>query len=61
MKLSFRGITYETQPSTVEIMEGGVGGKYRGNPWKVHLLKKRASHHASPRVMTYRGVTYVRD
>lgn len=30
MKLSYRGVTYEPKPLTLEVTEGEIGGMYRG-------------------------------
>lgn len=57
MKLSFRGIQYESHPSTIEVVEGRVGGLYRGSPWKLHQPKQTPKRIAQ-RQMTYRGVRY---
>ncbi len=36
MKLSYRGVSYEIEPSTLEVTEGEVGGLYRGQAWRVY-------------------------
>ncbi|ACK70474.1 conserved hypothetical protein [Gloeothece citriformis PCC 7424] len=57
MKLTYRGISYNYNPVTVETSEGTTGGKYRGLDWRFRNLKK--SPILQPRVnLTYRGVTY---
>jgi len=57
MKLTYRGVSYEYNPQTVETTTAQVGGKYRGLDWRFRNLK-------NPPVLqpvanlTYRGVTY---
>ena len=58
MKLSFHGAKYEFQPSELEVTEGGIGGTYRGSPWKVHHFKQQHRHRKFPLELTYRGVHY---
>lgn len=38
MRLSYRGVSYEYSPPTLEVTEGEIQGKYRGTPWKCHTL-----------------------
>jgi hypothetical protein len=58
MKLTYRGISYEYQPVTLETTSTEeVTGKYRGQDWRFRNLKK------PPIIMpvnglTYRGVSY---
>ncbi|AOY81010.1 MULTISPECIES: DUF4278 domain-containing protein [Moorena] len=59
MKLSYRGVSYQSEPSTLEVSEGEIGGTYRGHSWKVHRIKHNPWR-KSPANMTYRGVTYKR-
>ena len=57
MKLTYRGIQYETEPTTLEIREGEIGGNYRGLPWRFHHLR----HIPEPppaHNLTWRGVAY---
>ena len=59
MKLTYRGITHEYTPITLEATGDKVAGKYRGNDWRFRNLKKPAV--LQPRVtLTYRGVKYDR-
>ncbi len=60
MKLSFRGVTYDSKPSQLEFTEGEVVGKYRGIPWRVHRIQGNRHSHQS-HTFTYRGVTYTKD
>ncbi|MEC4891946.1 MAG: DUF4278 domain-containing protein [Oscillatoria sp. PMC 1051.18] len=59
MKLHFRGHNYETQPVSLEVTEGAVGGTYRGSAWKVHRFRFNRRHQPSQEFI-YRGVTYKR-
>ncbi|NEQ69835.1 MAG: DUF4278 domain-containing protein [Symploca sp. SIO2D2] len=57
MKLTYRGIQYQTEPATLEIREGEIGGTYRGSPWRVHYLR----HIPEPTPvhnLTWRGISY---
>jgi Domain of unknown function (DUF4278) len=38
MKLSYRGVTYEYVPPSLEVTEGEVRGSYRGAPWRCHTV-----------------------
>lgn len=57
MKLSYRGVPYEPDPLALEINEGEIGGKYRGQNWRYHY-----PHHMpqlQPKLdRQYRGVFY---
>ncbi|NET57426.1 MAG: DUF4278 domain-containing protein [Symploca sp. SIO2E6] len=57
MKLLYRGIGYENQPSTLEVSEGEIGGKYRGQTWKIHRPKQNLRHPLF-RELIYRGISY---
>ncbi|NEP57988.1 MAG: DUF4278 domain-containing protein [Symploca sp. SIO2G7] len=57
MKFSYRGIQYQTEPATLEIREGEIGGTYRGLPWRFNYL----SHIPEPppvHNLTWRGISY---
>ncbi|MBE9124838.1 MULTISPECIES: DUF4278 domain-containing protein [unclassified Coleofasciculus] len=60
MKLSYRGISYEETPVTLDITEGGIGGTYRGHSWRVHKARL-IRRHPAPLELTYRGATYKRS
>lgn len=60
MKLIFRGVKYEKEPIAVNIIEGDVGGKYRGSCWKAHHYKERYRRRQSSSELTYRGAHYQR-
>ena len=57
MKLRYRGVTYEREPSTLEVIEGEVGGKYRGQNWH-HSYPRHMTHLRNKPSMEYRGVAY---
>ena len=58
MELSYRGIRYEYIPQDINVVEGDVGGKYRGSVWRFHRLE--AAPAPQPVLhLTYRGVRYV--
>lgn len=60
MKLSFHGAEYEYHPADIKVIEGEVGGIYRGSPWKVHRVIQRQQHRHHPIELTYRGIHYTR-
>ncbi len=57
MKLTYRGISYDYSAPQVETTVGQTAGKYRGQDWRFHNLKKppvlQPTHN-----LTYRGVKY---
>ncbi len=57
MKLLYRGVSYEEQPSTLEVSEGEIGGRYRGQIWKIHRPKQSLRRSAAKELI-YRGITY---
>lgn len=57
MKLGYRGVAYEYEPPTIDMVEGEVGGKYRGQPWRCSYPR----HIPVPQPaldLKYRGVAY---
>ncbi|NEP02058.1 MAG: DUF4278 domain-containing protein [Symploca sp. SIO2E9] len=36
MKLTYRGVKYEAETSNLVVGQGKIGGKYRGQNWRVH-------------------------
>jgi hypothetical protein len=56
MKLHYRGVNYEYNPSIVETFSETVAGKYRGLNWRFRHLKK--SQKMPSTNLTYRGVAY---
>jgi hypothetical protein len=57
MKLCYRGTSYENKPSNLEIREGEIGGKYRGQDWKIHYPRHIPQLQPQPS-RQYRGITY---
>jgi len=57
MKLSYRGVPYDYVPPSVGITEGEVLGKYRGLPWREHLVREVPVSQPSY-YLKYRGVPY---
>ena len=57
MKLSYRGIQYNQEPTVVNVHSGRVAGKYRGANWQAHNLDKVPVKQPNPH-LTYRGVSY---
>ncbi|ACK73659.1 conserved hypothetical protein [Gloeothece citriformis PCC 7424] len=57
MKLTYRGVSYEHQPETIEYEKGEIAGHYRGQDWYYryprHIPQLRPKLHRQ-----YRGVTY---
>lgn len=61
MKLCYRGVSYEPNPTSIETIQGEVGGKYRGFPWR-HTYVKMSGRHTQPSYeLYYRGVTPLRN
>ncbi|HAX78537.1 MAG TPA: hypothetical protein DCY88_22570 [Cyanobacteria bacterium UBA11372] len=57
MKMSYRGVAYEYEPPTIDMVEGEIGGKYRGQPWRCSYPR----HIPVPQPaldLKYRGVAY---
>jgi len=57
MKLSYRGIQYNQESTTINVNSGRVAGKYRGADWQEHNLDKVPVKQSHPH-LTYRGVSY---
>ncbi|MBE9180729.1 DUF4278 domain-containing protein [Oculatella sp. LEGE 06141] len=57
MKLSYRGVKYDYEPTPVDLVESEVAGQYRGQAFKFGYLR----HIPVPQPilnLTYRGVAY---
>ncbi|TFI54314.1 DUF4278 domain-containing protein [Mastigocladus laminosus UU774] len=57
MKLTYRGVDYESHPLAVETIPGEISGKYRGQQWRRHYPR----HIPTPQPVAelkYRGVAY---
>ncbi|MBO0348600.1 DUF4278 domain-containing protein [Phormidium pseudopriestleyi FRX01] len=57
MKLTYRGIGYDSEPQSFNLMEGEIGGKYRGNDWQVRYPRHIPVPATLPE-LTYRGAHY---
>ena len=58
MKLNYRGINYDCNHSAINVTEQGVGGKFRGQNWRVHNTAQPLLIQKSRNSLTYRGVHY---
>ncbi|MDR9403206.1 MAG: DUF4278 domain-containing protein [Halothece sp. Uz-M2-17] len=57
MRLTYRGINYESETMPLETIEGEVAGTYRGQPWRYHY--PRHIPELEPKLwLQYRGVSY---
>ena len=60
MKLTYRGLDYDYDPPTIDMMESEAGGLYRGCQWQVryprHIPVAQPSHK-----LKYRAVAYCSD
>jgi hypothetical protein len=61
MKLSYRGVSYEAEPDTLEVTEGEIGGLYRGRAWRVHNHQPIRRRYLASLELIYRGVGYKRQ
>lgn len=57
MKLSYRGTRYLDESPTLDMIEGDIGGKYRGQAWTVRQPRHIPMPPPTPD-LKYRGVTY---
>ena len=57
MKLSYRGIKYNQEPSVVNVNFRRVLGKYRGVDWQAHSLNQLPVKRSRSPLM-YRGISY---
>jgi hypothetical protein len=57
MKLKYRGIAYESNPTEVTTIKGKVGGKYRGVPW-IQTIPQIIQVDQPSIELKYRGVPY---
>lgn len=55
-KLIYRGVNYEHSSPTVEVTEGKIAGKYRGQVWKSCNVEKKAESQQTFD-LKYRGVS----
>ncbi|MFP4135128.1 MAG: DUF4278 domain-containing protein [Halothece sp.] len=57
MRLTYRGIQYDSESMPLEKTEGEVAGKYRGQPWHYHY--PRHIPQLQPKLLlNYRGISY---
>lgn len=56
MRLSYRGVEYEPELSSVETIDRGVAGQYRGQPFSLRYPRHIPAQPAH--TLTYRSVTY---
>lgn len=57
MKLSYRGVSYSSNPTVIATGESEVAGKYRGSSLKFHVAKT-VNTAQRKNYRTYRGVQY---
>lgn len=55
MKLTYRGTSYESDIPKIDVTEGEIGGKYRGQSWKYHYPRHIPVPGPSQQ-LKYRGV-----
>ena len=58
MKLTYRGIKYEYNPTQLEMIDSNVVGKYRGKEFKFRQKKAILVPNSTLR-LKYRGVTHL--
>ncbi|NEO98836.1 MAG: DUF4278 domain-containing protein [Symploca sp. SIO2E9] len=58
MKFTYRGISYESNLPTLEMIESKIIGKYRSVDFKIRRLKPILVPHSTLR-LKYRGVTHL--
>lgn len=58
MQRSYRGTRYEYEPPFLDMVEGEVGGTYRGQTWKVRYPRHMPIE-SPPVALKYRGTAYV--
>ena len=61
MRLSYRGVSYESNPLTLEVTEGEIQGKYRGASWKCHTLAEVQIPQAPQRLKNQNSVYSQQD
>ena len=59
MKLTYRGTSYESDIPKIDVTEGEVAGKYRGQSWKYHY-PRHIPVPGPPRQLKYRGVSLIK-
>ena len=62
MKLCYRGASYDSHPTSIETINGEVGGKYRGLPWiRTQVKMNKGLGLQSTYELYYRGVSPRRE
>jgi hypothetical protein len=57
MRLSYRGVSYDCEPPTIDMLEGDIGGTYRGQPWRLRYPRHIPEVQRIAE-LKYRGVPY---
>jgi Domain of unknown function (DUF4278) len=57
MKLTYRGIGYEYEQPTIDMLEGEIGGKYRGAAWTIRYPRHIPVQPLALN-LKYRGIAY---
>ncbi|KPQ36976.1 MAG: protein of unknown function (DUF4278) [Phormidesmis priestleyi Ana] len=57
MKLTYRGVEYDSNPPMLEVTESEMGGKYRGQPFRYTYVRHVPIPQPVER-LTYRGAAY---
>ena len=58
MRLTYRGVSYDREPLSLEVTEGEIGGQYRGQAWRQHYPRHIPNLKTKPKILQYRGVIY---
>jgi hypothetical protein len=58
MQLTFLGVRYQANLSSLSVLKGRIGGKYRGQFWFKNHLKEKPTPQPVYR-LKYRGVEYL--
>ncbi|MGB2925221.1 MAG: DUF4278 domain-containing protein [Limnothrix sp.] len=59
MKLTYRGVSYDRNPSSLEVMEGDILGKYRGQVIRSHAPAAALNRpEVESMLLHYRGCVY---
>ncbi len=59
MKLTYRGTSYESDIPNIDVTEGEIGGKYRGQNWKYNY-PRHIPISGPPQHLKYRGVAFTK-
>ncbi|PSB20833.1 DUF4278 domain-containing protein [Phormidesmis priestleyi ULC007] len=61
MRLSYRSVSYEYAPPTIEVTESEIQGKYRVAPWQCHTLAEAQVPQAPQRLENQNSAYSQRD